>query len=162
MPQTTKRQQIVNEVKGRLAAIDSSVTLADGYQYQSDLGKGPIDEWPVAYQEDDLPALGVYDMVEKRVKTYPDEKAIDAALPLQVRIFHRRETTPATLRTYLADVMKAVTTDPDTKKQDLTLGGFCYDIKPDENGFIVPKETFQIDGAAVGFSIEHVIGAYDA
>jgi hypothetical protein len=162
MPQITKRQQIVDAIKLRLAAIDSTVTLADGYKYQSDLGARPIEEWPIAQQSDDLPMIGVYDLVEKRQKDYPDQRAVEAALPLQVRVFHNREDTPATLRNMLGDVMKAIVTDPTSKKEDLTLGGLAVDIKPDENGFVVPKETFQIDGLAVGITVEHMIAPYDA
>ena len=46
---------------------------------------------------------------------------------------------------------QALVTDPDTGEEDTTLGGVLIWMLSSESGFIVPKETFQIDGAAVGF-----------
>src|SRR5947208_2964246 len=44
--QTTIRQKIVDEVERRLAKIDSQAApLANGYQYQTDIGKNTITRW---------------------------------------------------------------------------------------------------------------------
>jgi hypothetical protein len=165
----TKRQKIVDALKPRLAAIDSSgAPLADGYQYQTDVGTNPIDDWPTQYQEDELKAaagrarLGIFDLVNTMTQSFPREKAIPNTLPLQVRIFHSREVTPAQVRVIIADVMRAVITDPATGQRDAQLGGLVVDMKPTEEGFIVPKETFQIDGAAVGFEVEFYAEPFNA
>jgi hypothetical protein len=153
---STIRQKIVDEIRRRLAAI----TIANGYE--TDLGLGPIDEWPIGYQDDELPALGVFDLVNVMVKEYADEKAIINRLPIQVRIFLKREPTPATVRKMLADTQRAVVHDPTTGTRDYTLGGLAVDTLPEEEGFIVPADTFQIDGAAVGFAVQFLSEPFNA
>jgi hypothetical protein len=152
----TIRQKIVNELKGRLAAIQT----VNGYA--TDLGLGPISEWPVAYQEDELPALGVFDLVTNTTQEYAQEKRLMHQLPCQVRIFTQREPDPATVRLMLGDVMRAVISDAATGARDATLGGLAVDTLPEEDGFIVPKETWQIDGAAVGFTVQFLAQPFNA
>jgi hypothetical protein len=152
----TKRQAIVTEIKRRLAAIST----ANGYE--TELGAGPIDEWPIAYQDEELPALGVFDLVNNVVQEYAQQKAIMNQLPCQVRIFLPREPNPATVRKMLADVMRAAISDPDSGERDATLGGLVVDMQPEEDGFIVPKESFQIDGAAVGFMVQFLSAPFNA
>lgn len=163
------RQKIVDKLKLRLAAIDSSAApLADGYQYQTDVGTNPIDEWPTQYQEDELKAaaskarLGLFDLVNTMTQSFPREKQIPNILPMQVRIFHSREVTPAQLRIIIADVMRGIITDPITGKRDPTFGGLVVDTRPTEDGFIIPKETFQVDAGAVGFEVEFYSEPFNA
>lgn len=150
------RQKLVNEVARRLAAI----TLANGFE--TDLGLGPINEWPVVYQEEELPALGIFDLVNLLVQDYAREKRIMNRLPFQVRIFLGREPDPRLVRSMLADVMRAVITDPTTGERDATLAGLAVDMQPEEEGFVVPKDTFQIDGAAVGFVVQFLSEPFNA
>ena len=150
------RQQIVAEIKQRLAAI----TVANGYE--TDLGLGPIDEFPVSYLDDELPALGVFDLVNTMVQDYAQEKRIMNELPLQVRIFLQRDPDPTKVRQMLADVQRAIIRDPATQERDATLGQLAVDTQPQEEGFIVPKETFQIDGAAVGFMVQFLSEPFNA
>jgi hypothetical protein len=167
MPISLQRQLIVDEFKRRLAKIDSSASpLANGYQYQTDIGKNSIDEWATVYQQEELQAakgqarISVFDLVRTRKKDFPDEVSIEATLPMQVRTYHWRGLTPADVRKQLADIQQAVVTDPDTGRRDLTLGGLATDINPTDDGFIIPKEVFTIEGAAVGFEVETVIEPY--
>lgn len=167
MPTPLQRQLIVDEFKRRLAKIDSSAQpLANGYQYQTDIGKNSIDEWATNYQEEELKAaegqarISVFDLVRTRVKEFSDQVSVEATLPMQVRTYHWRGLTPADVRKQLADIQQAVVTDPVTGKRDLTLGGLAADIKPTEDGFIIPKEVFTIEGTAVGFDVETVIEPY--
>lgn len=155
MPDTI-RQQLVNQIKLRLAAISV------GNGYQTNLGARPIQEWPVAFQENECPALGVCDLVSKGTQQYPHEKRINNVLPLQVRIFLKRGTTPEEARTMIADVMQAIVTDPITGTPDPRFGGLAVDTKPDEDGFVVPTDTFQIDGAAVTFTVEFLSAPFNA
>lgn len=165
--QTTIRQQIVDEFKRRLAKIDSAAApLANGYQYQTDIGKNAIDRWQTHYLEADLKAaagkarLAVFDLVRTRTKDDESQKRVEAILPVQVRAYHVQELEPDTLTKMLADIQQAIVTDPATGQRDLQLNNLAVDIKPTEDGFIVPKETFQIDGLAVGFDIQHLIDPY--
>lgn len=150
------RQKLVDEVKRRLAAI----SVANGYE--TDLGLGPINEWPVVYQEEELPALGVFDLVNNGVQEYAQEKQIMNQLPFQVRIFLHRDPDAQLVRRMLADVMRAVITNPSDSTRDATLAGLAVDMQPQEDGFVVPKETFQIDGAAVGFMVQFLSEPFNA
>jgi hypothetical protein len=166
-PQTTIRQQIVDEFKRRLAKIDSQTApLANGYQYQTDIGKNPIGRW-VTHSNQDLikkangkALLSVFDLVRTRTKGYADEKSIAATLQVQVRAFHFQELEPDTLTKMLGDIQQAIVTDPDTGQRDLRLNGLAVDVKPIDDGFIIPTATFQIDGLAVSFEVEHHIEPY--
>ncbi len=175
MPLVTQRQKVFDELKLRLGMISTETPpLADGYQYQTDVGKNPIDDWPTEYQQEELKAakgkarLGLFDLVEKRQKDTRESRKIIAKLPLQVRIFHYRELTPEELRIIMSDVMRAIVTNRDTGEEETGLGknlflnGLAHDISPDESGFIVPKETFSIDGAAVGFDVYYVVKPFQA
>jgi len=150
------RQRVVDILKARYAAI----RIDNGYQ--TDLGLGPIDEWPIAYQQDEMPATGIFDLINKTSQAFPREKRSNNALSFQTRIFLRRNTTPALARMYVADVMKATITDPVTGERDPTFGGLAIDTKPDEDGFTVPEDTFQIDGAAVSYIVEFLSEPFNA
>lgn len=152
----TIRQKIVDKLDLRLAAI----SVANGYN--TELGSRPRAEWPTAFQEDELPAVGMFDLVNRSTQSIPREKRIPNALPLQVRLFLKRDTTPAEARKMIADVMKAIITDPVSGQRDPTWGGLAIDTKPDEDGFIIPEGTFQIDGAAVGFTVEFYSEPFNA
>jgi len=155
----TIRQQIVAKIIARLARIQ----VANGFQ--TDIGLQPAEDWPTRYSNDELreaTRLGVFDLTNKSFQDEPEQKKIANVLPLQVRIFHARETTPAQLRTMMADVMKAIISDELTGEREPTFGGLAWDTKPDEDGFIIPKETFSIDGAAVGFTVEFLAAPFDA
>lgn len=150
------RQKLVNEIKRRLTAI----TIANGYE--TDIGTGPINEWPVAYQAEELPALGIFDLINATAQEYAQEKRIMNQLGFQVRIFLPRDPDPTLVRKMIADVLRATITDPTTGARDATLGGLAVDMQPEEDGFIVPKETFQIDGAAVGFNVQFLAAPFNA
>src|SRR5215831_8046867 len=155
----TKRQQIVDRLIARLGRI----TIANGFA--TDIGQTPADDWPTRFTEMDLreaTRLGIFDLTAKSFQDYPEEKKILNHLPIQVRIFHARPTTPAELRLMIGDVMRAVIEDETTGQRDPTFGGLAVDTKPDEDGFIVPKETFAIEGAAVGFTVEYLAPPFDA
>lgn len=166
-PPVTIRRQLVELLRLRLMAISTAttVTLPDGsqFQYQTNLGARPIERWPVALQfNDDLPALGIFDLVNKTEQNFPREKRVGNTLPVQIRIFLKRQPDVAEVDAMIGDVMRAVVTDPVTGTPDPTFGGLAVDTKPDEDGFIVPRETFEIDGAAVGFTIEFLSGPFNA
>jgi len=155
----TKRQQVIDKMIARLGRIQ----IANGFA--TDIGTTPADDWPTRYSEDELreaTRLGVFDLTNKSFQEYPEEKKISNILPMQIRIFHSRETTPAELRLMIADVQKAIIEDELSGARDATLGGLAVDMKPDEDGFIIPKETFEIEGAAVGFTVEYLNAPFDA
>jgi hypothetical protein len=150
----------------RVEAIstETTLTLPDGsqFQYRTNLGSRPHGRWPAAAQFEDLPAWGVFDQVNKTVQDFPREKAVTNTLPCQIRIFLKRSPNADEVDDYIGDVMRAIVTNHETGAYDPTFGGLAIDTKPDEDGFIVPRETFEIDGAAVGFTVEFLSGPFDA
>jgi len=165
MPPVPQRQKIVNEYKLRLAAISTETPpLEDGFTYQTNLGAQPIDEWPTVYQESELGEgrLGICDLTMSKPQEHRDEKLVTAEMPMQVRIFHKQSATPAELRVMIGDVERALITDPETGKPDPQLGNLLVDMHSDEAGFIVPKDSFQIDGAAIGWKVYFLTAPFDA
>jgi hypothetical protein len=150
------RQKIIDELKRRLAAIK----IADGYE--TDLGLGPISWWPIAYQAEELPALGIHDVIDNQVQEYAQQKRIMHELACQVRIYLPRDADPAVVLQMLADVQAALITDPTTGQRDATLGGLAVDMQPTEAGFVVAKETYQIDAGAVGFNVQFLSEPFNA
>jgi hypothetical protein len=151
------RQQIVDEIKIRLAAI----TPANGYE--TDLGEGLILEDPPAFQEEELPALGVFDLVNQMAKDSADQKAIPNQLAMQVRIFLKRETNLATARKMIADVKRAIIRDPGSGAIDPRLGPVnAVDTLPEEDAIIRDPDTYQVDGAYVGFVVQFLTEPFNA
>jgi hypothetical protein len=157
-PPLTKRQQIVNALKLRVAAI----RISNGYQTDIGVNGGSldspkeIDEWPTQYQDSELSEgtkIGLFDLVQSKPQERFDQKGVLSTMPCQVRLFHKRGTTPAELRVMFGDVEKAIITDPETGRSDPTLGGLVVHLLSDEVGFIVPNDSFQIDGAAIQFNV---------
>ena len=155
----TIRQRLIDALIARLARIQT----ANGFQ--TDIGLEPADDWPTRYSEVELretTRMGVVDLTDTAVQEYPDEKKIPHVLTLQVRIFHARGTTPAELRVMMGDVEQAIVSDETTGARDATFGGLAIDTKPTESSFIVPRETFAIDGAAVSFTVEFLTEPFNA
>ena len=169
MPQTTSRQQIVDELKRRLATIDSSADpLASGYQFQTDIGKNGVDEWATNYNEQQLASaegkgrISVFDTNRTRAeKDSHDAGTVSATLEIQTRCYHLRDTTPAEARQHLSDMAQAVITDPDTGETDLRLGGLAVDIQISNDGFVIPNEVFTIEASAIGWTITQEIDPYE-
>jgi hypothetical protein len=169
MPSSTIRQQIVDEFKRRLEKIDSSAApLANGYQYQTDIGKNGVEEWVTHSNEDLLKSaegqarISVFDQVRTReAKETPDSEGVSAALPVQTRCYHFRDLAPTEVRKHLADMAQAVVTDPDTGERDYTLGGLCVHSEITDDGFVVPSEVFTIEASAIGWNVHHVIDPYE-
>lgn len=167
-PQISVRQQIVGEFKRRLAKIDSATApLANGYQYQTDIGKNDVEEWVTHSNEDLLKSaegqarISVFDQVRTRdPKETPDSEGVSAALPVQTRCYHFRDLAPTEVRKHLADMAQAVVTDPDTGERDYTLGGLCVHAEITDDGFVVPSEVFTIEASAIGWNVHHVIDPY--
>jgi len=169
MPQTSIRQQVVDEFKRRLGKIDSAAEpLANGYQYQTDIGKNDVEEWVTHSNEDLLQSaegkarISVFDQVRTRdAKETPDSEGVSAALPVQTRSYHFRDLAPTEVRKHLADMAQAVVTDPDTGERDYTLGGLCVHVEISDDGFIVPSDVFTIEASAIGWNVHHVIDPYE-
>jgi len=162
------RQQIVDEFKRRLAAIDPSASpLANGYQYQTDIGKNGVDDATTNYNEDQLRKaegngrLQIRDETRSRgAKEVPDQKGLIATLTIQTRSYHLRDADPVELRKHLDDMAAAVTTDPTTGKQDLKLGGLAIDIEIADDGYGRDTEASSVEFCAVSWNVHHRLTPY--
>jgi hypothetical protein len=165
-PPVTLRRQFVELLKLRLKAISASttVTLHDGsqYQFQTNLGARPIERKPVALQSDDLPALGIVDDDNKTVQDFPRQKAVSNTLSCQVRIFLKRNTDLDLADSYLGDVMRAIVTSHLTGKYEPTFGGLAVDTRPESDGWIRDRTTYEVEAAAVSFTVEFLSGPFNA
>lgn len=142
-----KRQQIVDAVKARLAAI----TTANGYQTdigakQTEWNPGPKSADPAA---DELPGHDIRDEVERTVVDDKNRGAYERALEITV-VAEVKEAGPgATLaRKALEDLIKAVGVDP-------TWGGLARRTLPVEDDITVDELGQQIGAARLVFTVEY-------
>jgi hypothetical protein len=118
---TTIRQSIITALIGILKTI----TVANGYD--NEIGN-KVYEWRTAdinpADADEFPCLVVDDPDNK---FSPDSEALwDNELILQIGLYAGGATTPAILRSMENDVINAL-------KTDLSLGGYVYDLQPDND-----------------------------
>jgi hypothetical protein len=176
---TTIRQQLVDKLKLRLARI----AIANGFQ--TDIGAAlqtpearEAADWPTNIDELDVreqTQFGIFDRENETTQEFPREKEVGNILPIQVRIYHARKTSPAELRLMLGDVMKAVIEnelsgerDPQWRDYDQASGQYvdcsqlATDTKPLRDGFTMPNNVFAIDAAAVEFQVEFLTEPFNA
>lgn len=147
---TTKRQDIVD----RLIALMGTVTTANGYE--TDIGLS-VHDFETHFQEEDLPALSVYDLVadvEFVNGNKKDGRGQQKTLNLQLRIFAAAETKVTELRKMIGDVNKALGTDK-------RLGDTVLWINPTREGIIADEQTFEIAGAAVELEIAYLQDSFN-
>jgi hypothetical protein len=171
MPQTTIRQRIVDKLTLRLARIRTS----NGFQ--TDIGETAAEEWPTEFNEGqvrDKTRLGIFDQDNDSTQTGDDPTAeTDNTLALQVRIFHSRKTTPAELRTMIADVQKAIIEHEITGERDQNWRDYDQDTgkygnklavrtRPGRDGFVIPNQVVTIDAAAVAFTVDFITEPFNA
>lgn len=182
-PQTTIRQAIVDKVILRLARI----SIANGFQ--TDIGETlATDEakqdadWPTHMAEGELVdsgRLAVFDQdneiewADAQSKTYSTARNAKNTIGLQVRWFHKRSLTPAELRTGIGDIWKAIISHETTGEREPTFADWnaaaaryekplLLSLRPVRDGFVVPRETFQIDACAVEFEATFVTQPFSA
>jgi hypothetical protein len=142
-----KRQQIVNAVKARFAAI----TAANGYQTdigskQTEWNPGPKGADPEA---DELPGHDIRDEIETTVVRDKNSGTYDRELEIVVIAELREVDSTATLaRRALEDMIKAVGVDP-------TWGGLARRTVPVEDDINVDELGQQIGAARLRFKVEY-------
>jgi hypothetical protein len=146
-PPKTLRQKLVDAVVARMREI----RIANGYQ--TDIG-ATVEDWRTHFEQDELPAIGVYDLTQTTEKTDKEQKRTPNTLPVQIRIFAASNTLVTDLRVMIGDVLAAI-------KKDQRWGKLALDTKPKQDGFIIPKESFEVAGAAVEIEIEYLSDTFD-
>lgn len=145
----TKRQDIVD----RLIALMETITTGSGYL--TNIGAS-VHDFVVHFQEEDLPALSVCDLVAdiEFVNQQIEARGQRKTLNLQLRIFAASNTKITELRKMLGDINKALGTDK-------TLGETVLFIRPTKEGIIADEQTFEVAGAAFEIEIGYLIDSFD-
>lgn len=143
----TKRQKIVDAVIARL----STISVEAGYE--TDLG-ARVEEWPVRFDESEVPAVGVYDLPDEITKDSLHSRGATHRLKIQVRIFTAKGARARDLRQMIGDVVRGV-------GEDILWGGLAMDTEPNSEGLIIPTEAMEVAGAAIEFTVVYNTATFD-
>jgi hypothetical protein len=111
----SRRQEIVNILKARL----QSITVANGYA--NDIAK--VDEWAMSkLQDKDMPALIVRDTGSSVNNGVSGSASYRLSVEVDVLVSDK-ETTMATLRTVMGDVLHAIGSESDDFYEYRTFNG---------------------------------------
>jgi len=146
----SKRQQIVEAVKARLATIRTTNEYADGKNYKTDIGK-KLTEWnPGPKDEDELPGIDIRDELERTVIGESKNSGVyERQLEITV-IAEVKEPNPTAevARNALEDLIHAVGVDPQW-------GGLARRTLPDEDEITVDSLGQRVGAARLKFKVEY-------
>ena len=160
---TSKQQEIIEAVVTRLATINGTG------DYNTDFDGRVADsrtDWtagdPETDQDSELPAASVFELpveVTEASQQHGRRKVIHI-MPLLIKIFLRRETTPENARLAVADVMRAILgtgTQADNwlaeRFPDGSGKGLTMETRPRRHGIEYAEGSFEIVGANVEIEI---------
>lgn len=152
MPET-KRQKLIDAVLARMQTIRT----ANGYE--TDLGSN-VDDWRVNWDSKELPALSVLDTVAEVafLNDQPTAARQMCTLPVMLRIYGKSDSRAADLRKMLADVVRAIGTDPYWTSEGVRLALWT---RVTREGIVNDPESFEIGGAAVEIEIAYLQNSFD-
>jgi len=156
----TVRQTLITLVIARMSDILTTNTYEtpDGPQnYQTDIGAN-VRDWETKYQEEDLPALSVCDLVEE-VSMNTDSIAQIQSLKILLRIFKAKDSQAEYFRQCFGDIYAAIRQDTRWKVNDI---GTAIGTIIKSAGIILKDDVFEIGGAAVEIEIFYHTKAFDA
>ncbi len=143
----TIRQKLVS------AAITRMQTILVTNGYQTDVGARVFD-WPSNLEASEFPCLGVFDLEAQTTKDGNAALRTPHEMALQLRIYVSSGTPATELRKMIGDVQSAV-------GQDARWGGLAFNTAPKRDGFVIPKEAFEIAGAAVEVTIQFMTDTFN-
>ena len=145
-----KRQRIIDAIVTRMQGI----TVLNGYK--TDLGNR-VGDWETNWDERDLPALSVCDMVQTEELMHGSQDARQQinTLPVILKIFARSTTTAKDLRNMIADIYQAIRVD----KQWSNLALYTL---PKRGGMELSEEGFKLGGAGVEIEILYLTETFNA
>lgn len=149
----SKRQKIIDRV------IDRAKTILIASGYQTDLGK-TVEDWRVDWDEEELPALSVCDLIEETAAAggQPTASLATQTLPVQLRIFSRSSERAANLRKMLADLEKMVGANQRWNDGAINLATQTRKLR---SGIVIPEGSFEIAGAALEIEISYLTGNFN-
>jgi hypothetical protein len=144
----SKRQKIIDAVIARMQTI-RTVNL-----YQTELGAN-VGDWQTFWDDGELPALSVCDTIaeEELIHDEPTATKQFNRLTLILKIFTREdvlEDRAKSLRTYIADVKKAINVDRFWTVSSEQLAAWT---KPIRSGIVIEPDKMEIGSAAVEIEI---------
>lgn len=140
---TPKRQKIVDE----FVSLCEGISVENGYQ--TEIGT-VVGDWVQHYEEHELPAVSVCDLDEDVQSDLNDESIDIYRMTVVIRVQFAADTRPSEARKMIADVLKAVGTNP-----RLTDGGtaLAYRLDLKRTMFVQSEEALQIAAANIEFDV---------
>lgn len=123
------------------------ISVANGYE--TDIG-AVVGDWVQHYEEHELPAVSVCDLEEEVQVDMNDEHIDIYRMAVLVRVQFSAGTRPEYARKAIADVLKAVGTDPRLTESGTPL---AYRLDLRRTGFVQSEEALQIAAATVELDI---------
>jgi hypothetical protein len=140
---SSRRQQIINAIKTRFAAITAGDT------YATSLGNS-LDEWRTTpFEEAELPGINLKDISEP--VTYASKNSGSVLRQLNViadLVFKEADCSATLARAGLADVEKAIAVDP-------MWGGLAARTLMTESRLMTDENGLWLGGARVAFTVEY-------
>ncbi len=134
-----KRQQIIDAIVTRLSGIDGTG------DYDTTIGSN-VTDWGVNYQETDLPAVSVCDLIEE-VQTDTNDEFMDVyRLPVSIRIVVSEATRAPALRSMFKDILTAIGVDE-------KWGGLAHFTQVRNVGMTLDQDAFRIAGGQVEIDV---------
>lgn len=143
---TTIRQSIINNIMTRLATI----TTANGYE--TNAGNGVYEWREYAIEQSEYPVIVLRD--REASTPVPGYYVHDHALTLTFSIYAGGSSVSSTLRKVLGDVITCIA-------EDLTFGGYVYDVEPVGDETDQEHEETRIGSIDYGIIIKYRTEAFN-
>ena len=133
-----------------------TILITNGFT--TDLGNN-VNDWQTNYQDDDLPALSVCDLVENNSFRTPQTKHTLRELAFQFRVFVASDTPAATMRLYLKDIEEAIRSDVYWTVSGTRLASHT---KPLSSGMELDESGFEIVAGYVEVEVAYITALFNA
>lgn len=150
----SKRQKLVDAIVARMQTI---LTING---YATNIGQ-TVADWNVHWQQAELPAISVCDLPANPADSSQDGK-LDRTIwlmPVQIRIYAVKDADPSNVREMVKDVQRAIRQDPQFKVSTVPLAMQSW---PESEGFMIPEDSFEIDGGVLQFMVQFITRKFDA
>ena len=140
---TPKRQKIVDKV----VSLCEGISVANGYQ--TDIG-AVVGDWVQHYEEHELPAVSVCDLEEDVQSDMNDEYIDIYRMSVVVRVQFAADPRPEEARKMIADVLKAIGTNPRLMDSGAPL---AHRLDLRRTGFVQSEEAMQVAAANIELDV---------
>lgn len=158
----SKEQKIIDAIVTRLQTI----LTTNGYQ--TDIGTNVEDSRPNWDQEDDLPAISVFQGQVTSAEAPDNRRKTIHLMPVMIRCFLTSGTSPANARTAIADIKKAILGTGTQRDQYLAERwpdtGIGLAMRTREVGHTIDynEGTYEITGTQVEIEVMYITTKFNA